>query len=110
MIISAATATRWCCGRSPAAGRCSPPASTSRRSARSSRFVDDTRWKPYIGGGVHYSFVSNVPHRGSQLGAEIAGGVAFNATPRFYVRADAKGLLNHTVYENNVRSLFGLGG
>ena len=73
-------------------------------------YVNDTRWKPYIGGGVHYSFVSNVPYRSSRLGAEVVGGVAFNVTPRFYIRADAKGLLNNnTVYENNFRSLFGVG-
>jgi outer membrane protein W len=62
-------------------------------------FVNDSRWKPYLGGGVRY--VSNtITFRGGPLGPaylktrttdpEIAGGVIFQLRPNIGLRLDAK--------------------
>jgi outer membrane protein W len=74
-------------------------------------FRTEGRWKPYVGLGLHYLSVSDAPRLDSRLGLQITGGVAFNVTPHFFVRADAKRVFvnNTQPYEPDVRALLGVG-
>ena len=59
------------------------------------RFVNDTRWKPYIGAGAHYVAAPKVhldPGFGYQnhIDGEVDGGVAFMFTPALGVMLDGR--------------------
>lgn len=73
-------------------------------------FTTDSRWRPYVGAGLHYLSVSGSRNAPS-LTAQIVGGVAFHVTEHFFVRADGKVLLNNGTkdYEDQGRGLLGLG-
>jgi len=74
-------------------------------------FATDNRWKPYLGLGLHYLSVSGAPDAHSKLGLQLAGGVAFNVSQHFFLRADGRLLPNHNTqrYEDQSRLLLGLG-
>ena len=53
------------------------------------QFVNDTRWKPWIGGGLRY-VRSPVEEYDDHVDGQIVGGVEFLVTPAFGVTLDAK--------------------
>ena len=71
-------------------------------------FTNDSHWKPYLGLGLHYLRADGLDSRG---GAEVTGGVAYQFTPRFFVRADTSLLLqrNNPTYDQRNRGWIGLG-
>jgi outer membrane protein W len=66
-------------------------------------FLTDSRWKPYIGGGVRY--VSGTVSGSGPLGGyrftrrstdpEVSGGITFQFNPRLGLRFDAKQVVNN---------------
>src|SRR6266571_4614020 len=74
-------------------------------------FTNDSRWKPYVGLGLHYLYTGE-GGRGldSRTAGEVSGGVAYRFTSRFFVRADASVLLqHHPSYDQRNRSWIGFG-
>jgi outer membrane protein W len=73
-------------------------------------FLTDSRWKPYVGGGLRY--VSSTLHSGPFFGyresttrtvdAEVSGGVTFQFRPALGLRFDAKQIMG-----SNGRSVAG---
>jgi Outer membrane protein beta-barrel domain len=75
-------------------------------------FFTDSRWKPYLGGGVRYVN----PHErlrttGTRVTAEIVGGVSFVITPSLSLRFDGKQetQTRGPAYDPPSRVSFGLG-
>jgi outer membrane protein W len=75
------------------------------------RFVNDTRWKPYIGAGARYVAA---PHVDSMFGytnrwtPELVGGVVYQLR-HFGIVADGKLLLgDHEYYDSAFKTSFGL--
>jgi hypothetical protein len=67
-------------------------------------FINDTRWKPYIGAGVRYVAAPDVTPEevqllresySDQLNPEIVGGLVFRVTPSFAINAEVKGLFRN---------------
>ena len=71
-------------------------------------FTNDSHWKPYLGLGLHYLRADGLD---SRSGAEVTGGVAYQFSPRFFVRANASVLLqrNNPAYDQRSRSWIGFG-
>src|SRR3954452_17658053 len=71
-------------------------------------FTNDSNWKPYLGLGLHVLRVSNLD---SRSGAEVRGGVAYQFTPRFFLRLDETLLLRreNPTFDQRSRSLIGVG-
>lgn len=73
-------------------------------------FTTDSNWKPYLGLGLNYLHSGNSRYL-SRLGPEVTGGVAYQLTPRFFVRGDVTLLLqsDSPAYSQRGRTLLGLG-
>ena len=75
-------------------------------------FVNDTRWKPYLGAGLRYVAAPDAdPAFGysNHLGAELAGGTTFRITPSFGFMLDGKfNLGSHDEYDAPFKASFGL--
>ena len=75
-------------------------------------FTNDTHWKPYLGLGLHH-LSTGEGGRGydSRSSAEVTGGVAYQFTPRFFIRADTSLLLqrNNPAYDQRNRGWIGFG-
>ena len=75
-------------------------------------FVNDTRWKPYLGGGLRYVAAPNVDTAfgySNHVGAEIIGGTAFRITPKFGLVLDGKvNFGDHESYDVPFKTSFGL--
>ena len=75
-------------------------------------FVNDTRWKPYLGGGVRYVAAPNVdPAFGYQnkLGFEAIGGTEFQITHKFGLLIDGKfNFSDHEHYDEPFKTSFGV--
>jgi outer membrane protein W len=71
-------------------------------------FPNDSHWKPYLGLGLHYLRADGLD---SRSGGEVTGGVAYQFSPRFFVRADANVLLqrHNPAYDQRSRSWIGFG-
>ena len=71
-------------------------------------FTNDSHWKPYLGLGLHHLRADGLDSRSS---AEVTGGVAYQFTPRFFIRADTSLLLqrNNPTYDQRNRGWIGLG-
>lgn len=74
-------------------------------------FLNDTRWKPYIGAGAHYEAA---PHVGPEfryqnhLGPLLVGGTAFEITRSFGLVLDGKAVFgDHEPYDRALRSTVG---
>jgi outer membrane protein W len=67
--------------------------------------VNDSRWQPYIGGGLRYVSESSLgitrtggvgyPYKTRSLDAEVAGGVVYQFRPSLGLRFDAKQVLRN---------------
>ena len=70
-------------------------------------FTNDSNWKPYLGLGLHYLRVSSLD---SRSGAEVRGGVAYQFSPRFFLRLDETLLLkrDNPTFDQRSRSLIGV--
>lgn len=72
------------------------------------------RWRPYVGGGAHYVSGPDTP-RGpldDRFSAIVIGGLDFNMTERWSLRADAKHLLRNEAsepYDETLRIAVGVG-
>lgn len=75
-------------------------------------FVNDTRWKPYLGGGLRYVAAPNVDSSfgyQNHLGIEAVGGTEFRITRTFGLFLDGK--INsgkHEFYDEPFKSSFGV--
>ncbi len=74
-------------------------------------FAPQSRWQPFAGIGLHYLATSGAPEVESQTRLEVAGGLAFSVTQRFFVRADVKHLLGNSAlfYDPATRAGVGFG-
>ena len=75
-------------------------------------FLNDTRWKPYVGLGLRYV---RQPHVGSQynyqdhIGPEIVGGTVFQINKSFGLFLDGKAYLgDREFYDSQLKGSFGL--
>jgi Outer membrane protein beta-barrel domain len=72
------------------------------------------RWRPYVGGGAHYVSGPDTP-RGpldDRFSAVVIGGLDFNMTEKWSLRADAKHLVINDAsepYDETLRIAVGLG-
>ena len=74
-------------------------------------WVNDTRWKPFVGVGVRYVAAPDVKAFGYQnhFGPEIVGGTAFQITKSLGVVADGKAYVgDHEPYDQPWKVGFGL--
>ena len=75
-------------------------------------FTNESNWKPYLGLGLH-DLSTGEGGRGydSRSSAEVTGGIAYQFTPRFFIRADTSLLLqrNNPTYDQRNRTWIGLG-
>lgn len=72
-------------------------------------FLNDTRWKPFVGAGVHYvqrpDGVESREFHASDFSPEITGGTLFMFTPRLGLRLDSTLLLREDSadWDNNFK-------
>jgi outer membrane protein W len=75
-------------------------------------FLNDTRWKPYLGLGLRYVRQPHISYQfryRDHVGPEIVGGTAFQLTKSFGLVLDGKAYLgDREQYDSQLKSSFGL--
>lgn len=76
------------------------------------QFLDESRWKPYVGLGARYVAAPNVSsdfRYKNHIGPEIVGGTSFQIRRSFGLVLDGKLYLgDHEQYDSNFKPSFGL--
>lgn len=72
-------------------------------------FLNDSRWKPYIGAGLRYAHRPTDVFTGTPLAPELNGGVMMQITPRFGLTFDGRlAAASSTKWNPSAKGSFGL--